>query len=68
MASLKQFEKALLGKNVTIDRIKSTNKEVSVAYGHHMGQKFYWISSGICYSGSGSRCLRLDLNFDRNES
>ncbi|HMM02003.1 MULTISPECIES: hypothetical protein [unclassified Dysgonomonas] len=68
MASLKQFEKALLGKNVTVNRIRSTGKEVSVAFGSHMGQKYYWLASGICYAGSGTRCSRLDLNFDRNES
>lgn len=63
MASLKQFEAALKAKNVTPDRFIKNGKDIKVAYGYFLGQKYYWISSGICYAKCGSRCSRLDINF-----
>ncbi len=63
MASLKQFEAALKAKNITPDRFINRGKDVHLAFGYHLGQKYYWISSGICYAKCGSRCSRLDINF-----
>lgn len=68
MASLKQFESELKARDVTPDRFVSNGKDIQVAYGFHSGHKYYWISSGICYTKCGCRCSRLDINFNSQKS
>lgn len=68
MASLKNFEAALIAKNVNIDRFQFQGKDVSKAHGSISGQSYYWLGSGICFSKSGTRKPMLDLKLNRHET
>ncbi len=63
MASIAQFETALLDKKVEIDEIKSKGKDVTKAFGYIHNQKYYWLGSGVCFSSLGVRKPLLDLKF-----
>lgn len=64
MASLKQFEAALIAKKVDIDRFRFQGKDVSKAFGSISRQRYYWLGSGVCFSNLGTRKPLLDLKFN----
>lgn len=66
MASLKEFETALLNLGIEIDEIKYKGKDVSKAIGAKNGKSYFWIASGLCYARSGTRIPALDLKFSRS--
>lgn len=61
MASLKEFETALLNLGVVIDEIRYKGKDVRRATGKRGNSSYYWLADGACYSRCGTRTPSLDL-------